>query len=94
MLAIALLACDGPSVRTLALPALEPTLPDGPGRTEFVASCRTCHSARYILDQPRLPRKTWVAEIDKMKSAYGAPIPPDMQPAIVDYLVAVRGAPE
>jgi hypothetical protein len=98
LVALAIAACDKPAtdagVRTLALPEIEPAMPDGPGKNDFVASCRTCHSPRYILNQPRFPRKTWVAEVDKMKSAYGAPIPPEMAGAIVDYLVAIRGTPE
>jgi hypothetical protein len=98
LLALALVACDrtpdASSVRTLTLPSLETAMPDAPGRSEFVGSCRTCHSPRYVLDQPRFPRKTWAAEVEKMKTAYGAPIPPDAQPLIVDYLVAIRGTPE
>lgn len=78
-------------VRTLTLPSMEPELATGPGMTEFAANCRTCHSARYVHDQPRLPRKTWTAEVEKMKNAYGAPIPKEQVARIVDYLVAVNG---
>ena len=50
-----------------------------------------CHTPRYVLEQPPLPRKTWQAEVDKMRKTYGAPVPDEDVPPIVDYLVAVRG---
>lgn len=94
-----LLACEKPSpptpvareVRTLVLPVDQPPLPAGPGRDEFYASCAICHSTRYIRDQPRFSRKTWTAEVDKMTKSYGAPVPPEHAPRIVDYLVSVNG---
>jgi hypothetical protein len=58
----------------------------------LVAACSTCHSLRYVLDQPPLSRRAWTAEVDKMRKVYGAPFPEDMSPAIVDYLVATHGA--
>lgn len=83
-----------PQVHVAVLPDLAaPELPDAPGRAAFVGACSTCHSQRYLLDQPPLSRKTWAAEVDKMRHTYGAPVPDDLAPAIVDYLVAVRGAP-
>jgi hypothetical protein len=83
-----------PRVHSVALPEMAaPELPDAPGRAAFVGACSTCHSQRYLLDQPPLPRKTWAAEVDKMRHTYGAPVPDDLAPVIVDYLVAVRGAP-
>jgi hypothetical protein len=66
-------------------------MPDGPGRAELLSNCMTCHSSRYVAGQPRLSRKTWQTEVEKMKSAYGAPVPPDDVPKIVDYLVATHG---
>jgi len=78
-----------PSVHTVNIVPDEPPLPDGPGSAEVNASCRTCHSSRYLTSQPRLPRKTWTAEVEKMRTAYGAPVP-DAGP-IVDYLVRVNG---
>ena len=80
-------------VHTLILPGdLSPELPDGPGRAELYAGCLTCHSSRYVASQPRFPRKTWQAEVDKMRSIYGAPIPADDASKIVDYLVTVHGS--
>ena len=42
--------------------------------------------------QPRLPRKTWQAEVDKMRNVYGAPVPAEDVGKIVEYLVATHGA--
>jgi len=81
-----------PTVHTLRLPDESVTMPDGPGRDAFLAGCRACHSPRYVLDQPPFARKTWQAEVDKMRATYGAPLVPDDVPVIVDYLVSVRGS--
>ena len=67
-------------------------MPAGPGRETLLTSCVVCHTPRYVLDQPPLPRKTWQAEIDKMRSTYGAPVSDADAPAILEYLVAVRGS--
>jgi cytochrome c5 len=79
-------------VHTLTLPELPaPELPDAPGRAFFVAACSTCHTTRYVLDQPPFARPQWTAEVDKMQHTYGAPIPDEAVAPIIDYLVAVRG---
>jgi cytochrome c5 len=80
------------SLHTLRLPDEAVTMPDAPGRDAFLSGCRTCHSPRYVLDQPPLPRKTWQAEVDKMRATYGAPLVATDVPVIVDYLVSVRGS--
>jgi hypothetical protein len=80
-----------PTLHTLRLPAENVPLPDLPGRAKVASACAVCHSPRYVLEQPPLPRKTWEAEVDKMRKTYGAPVPDEDVAAIVDYLVAVRG---
>lgn len=80
------------SVHTLRLPEEVVTMPDKPGRDAFLSGCRTCHSPRYVLDQAPLSRKTWQAEVDKMRATYGAPLVAADVPVIVDYLVSVRGS--
>ncbi len=80
-----------PNIHVFALPEDDPPLPEAPGKSLVVGSCLTCHSARYIGDQPKFPRKTWTAEVDKMKKTYGAPIAPESTKTIVDYLVATHG---
>jgi hypothetical protein len=79
------------SLHTLRLPDEDAAMPDAPGRDAFLSGCRTCHSPRYVLDQPPLARKTWQAEVDKMRATYGAPLVATDVPVIVDYLVSVRG---
>jgi hypothetical protein len=83
-----------PMVHTLALPDLPPPdLPDAPGRAMLLGACATCHTLRYVVDQPPLTRKQWTAEVDKMRHVYGAPFPDEMTTPIVDYLVVARGTP-
>jgi hypothetical protein len=80
------------AVHTLALPDIPaPELPEAPGRSMLQGACSTCHTLRYVLEQPPLARQQWTAEVDKMRRAYGAPFPDEMVGPIVDYLVAVRG---
>lgn len=49
-------------------------------------NCLACHSAGMVLRQPHLSRAQWQGEVDKMRSAYKAPISAEDVPAIVDYL--------
>lgn len=82
----------GSSVVAFTLPAEDPPkLPDGDGRAEVMGNCVLCHSTRLIAGQPRLSRKAWQAEVDKMRTVYGAPVAPEATPKIVDYLVATFG---
>ena len=63
-----------------------------PGQAEADAinnNCLICHSAGMVLNQPRLPRAVWQAEVDKMRDIYKAPIAVEDVPAIVDYLVSL-----
>jgi mono/diheme cytochrome c family protein len=81
-----------PQVHAIVLPDIAaPELPDAPGRAMFYGACSTCHTPRYVADQPPLPRSTWAAEVAKMRTVYGAPIPEEMTGPIVDYLAAVHG---
>jgi mono/diheme cytochrome c family protein len=68
-----------------------PDLPPGPYQDVFATQCVICHSARYVLNQPALPRKTWTVEVHKMVKGYGAPIDTQQEREIVDYLVAWHG---
>lgn len=81
-----------PLVHSIVLPDVpEPDLPDGPGRAALTGACSTCHTLRYVLDQPPLPRRAWTAEVDKMRKVYKAPFPEELSAPIVDYLVVVHG---
>lgn len=81
---------QGP-VYTLVLPHDPPELPPGPHRENVAASCTICHSTRLLMNQPRFPREKWSEVVHKMTAVYGAPISPEEETLLVDYLVAVRG---
>jgi hypothetical protein len=67
-------------------------LKDSPGRTTVENMCGGCHSLDYIrINAPFMNRQTWTAEVNKMISAFGAPIPQNDAAAIIDYLVANYG---
>lgn len=74
------------------LPNETATLKPGAGSELANGQCLTCHSAEYIITQPRdKPLAFWRAEVDKMKKVYGAPIPDDQISAIADYLARSYG---
>jgi hypothetical protein len=87
---------------TSALRGLEITLPvensllrESPLEGYSLASsmCMTCHSADYILYQPRtLPLAFWKATVLKMQKIYGAPIPDSAVDPIVTYLEKTYGS--
>jgi hypothetical protein len=63
-----------------------PELAEGEGLLEVKRSCVTCHSQTYITMQPPLSAATWEAEVNKMITTYGAPIPDAAAKKIVSYL--------
>jgi hypothetical protein len=75
---------------TITLPEDTTTLPDGPGVEAVTTNCLACHSPAMILTQPRLTRKVWEAEVEKMAKVYKAPIDQAAVPQIVNYLVATN----
>lgn len=79
------------SVREIFINHDEPEFPDEEGKEIFTSSCMVCHTLRYISSQPNFPRKTWVAEVNKMITKYHAPIDSITAGKIVDYLVKVKG---
>jgi len=72
------------------LPAGDDMFPNGPGADAINNNCLACHSADMVLNQPALPMTQWHAEVDKMRTAYKAPIDPKDVDAILDYLVSVK----
>lgn len=82
----------------LVLPALAREAPvalkEAPGRATVENLCSGCHSLDYIrINAPFMNKQTWTAEVAKMTGPYGAPIPQNDVPAIVDYLTANYGVP-
>ena len=70
------------------------SLKPGPGLDKVTAHCSACHSLDYIeMNSPFPDRKLWEAEVNKMINAFGAQIPKDDIPALVDYLSQNYGHP-
>ncbi len=64
----------------------------GPGTQAANSHCLTCHSAGMVLNQPDMTRDTWLAEVNKMKNVFKAPIPADDVAVIADYLTRIKGS--
>jgi sulfite dehydrogenase (cytochrome) subunit B len=63
-----------------------------PGYAKAQANCVACHSAEYMLYQPRTaPRPYWEAMVKRMQAVFKAPIADADMPVIVDYLVKTYG---
>jgi hypothetical protein len=81
----------------LTLKSLSIDLPDrgtvfsGPGSDAINNNCLTCHSAGMVLNQPALSAVAWQAEAEKMIHVYKAPVDEKDVPAIVEYLVRIKG---
>ena len=59
---------------SVELPASNTLFPAGEGQAVANAQCLICHSAGMVLRQPTRTQPQWTETIDKMRSAYGAPI--------------------
>ena len=73
------------------LPPGDDMFPNGPGADAINNNCLACHSADMVLNQPALPKALWQAEVNKMRTAYKAPIDQKDVGSIVDYLVSLKG---
>jgi cytochrome c5 len=64
----------------------------GDGKADAINNnCLACHSAGMVLTQPAMSRAEWQSEVEKMRGSYKAPVEEADVPAIVDYLVALKG---
>jgi hypothetical protein len=75
---------------SVALPSSENRFPPGKG-SEITGQCLICHSAGMVLRQPPLTLDEWVGEINKMRNAFGAPLPADQVAPLAKYLYAING---
>ena len=75
----------------IELPPGDEVLPDRANAEAVDRNCLLCHSAETILNQPGLSRDIWKAEIDKMRTDFGAQISPDADDAILTYLTSISG---
>jgi cytochrome c5 len=73
------------------LPANDVPFPPGIGADIANSQCLICHSAGMVLTQPPLKKDEWRAEILKMRSAFGAPIPDDQVDGLSEYLKNIDG---
>jgi hypothetical protein len=73
------------------LPTSQISFPSGNGSIIANAYCLICHSAGMVLRQPPLTQDEWTAEINKMRNAFGAPIPADQVQALAQYLRSING---
>jgi hypothetical protein len=98
-LALALgLAALSAAAKTLDLPkSVDVKLPDGlemfsgAGADAINNNCLACHSRGMVLNQPAMAKPAWEAEVAKMRNVYKAPVNESDVPAIVDYLVRIKG---
>lgn len=72
------------------LPASDEIFPPGVGADIAASQCLICHSAGMVLRQPPLTKSEWRAEIMKMRTAYGAPIPDDQVDGLSEYLKSIN----
>lgn len=77
---------DSPHAIVLPLPSM--TFQPGQGSDIASIYCGICHSAEYVYMQPPHDENTWGAIVHKMKQAFGCPIPDDLIPPLVHYLVS------
>ena len=89
-----IVVCAGSALAMkIDLPPETSRLKEAPGVELANAQCVTCHSADYVITQPRnKPLAFWRAEVDKMKNVYGAPIPADAAAPIAEYLTRNYGS--
>jgi hypothetical protein len=74
------------------LPFGDRMFPDGPGLDVVNGNCLACHSAGTVLTQPALSPMQWRTEVEKMRTAYKAPIDAKDIDTIVNYLVPLQPA--
>src|SRR5712672_106890 len=88
-------AANGPVKKwtkvSVELPASQTAFPPGDGAVIANAQCLICHSAGMVLRQPPLTQDEWTVEINKMRNAFGAPLPADQVEALAKYLRNING---
>lgn len=69
-----------------------PHLREGQFRDVVERNCMICHSLDYVeMNAGILDRDGWQRTVEKMVNAYGAPVIPEDQQRIVDYLERAYG---
>jgi mono/diheme cytochrome c family protein len=76
---------------SVTLPDSKQVFPPGAGAEIANSQCMICHSAGMVTRQPPLRFGEWKAEINKMRTVYGAPMPAEQVEELAKYLTAIRG---
>lgn len=76
---------------SVQLPVSTQAFPAGPGSDIANSQCLICHSAGMVLRQPERTEAQWKATINKMRTAYGAPLPAEQTDALATYLARLVG---
>ena len=71
---------------SVELPVSTELFPAGDGVSIANSECLTCHSVDMVLVQPPRTAQQWTDTINKMRTAYGAPLPSDQVGALALYL--------
>jgi hypothetical protein len=90
--AVAVRAQDALVLKTVTvdIPTSDRMFPSGPGSDAANGYCLVCHSAGMVLTQPHMTQSAWEAEVNKMRTAYKAPIPEEQVQAIASYLAGLQ----
>jgi len=79
-------------VKTIKLLPATVDFKPGPNVAQVREACLECHSADYVVYQPRQDRAGWKAVLDKMRdSMHMDPLSANAEANILDYLVTSYG---
>jgi cytochrome c5 len=77
---------------SVQLPMSAALFPAGEGAVIANSQCLICHSADMVLHQPSRTQEQWKDTINKMRTAYGAPLPAEQVDALAAYLAGLNPA--
>jgi hypothetical protein len=80
--------------KTIQLPQSHRTFTGGAIAQVANQYCLMCHSMGMISRQPPFDRKTWLAEVSKMRTAYYCPLPEDQVSKLADFLYKQNHRPD
>jgi mono/diheme cytochrome c family protein len=78
---------------SVKFPDSQAVFPPGAGADIANTQCMICHSAGMVTRQPPLTFDTWKQIVEKMRTAYGAPLPADQVETVARYLTGINGKP-
>jgi cytochrome c5 len=81
------------STLAVELPVSAALFPPGDGASLADSTCLTCHSVEMVLVQPPRTADQWTETINKMRSAYGAPVPSAETGPLARYLSGLSVTP-